>query len=111
MSAKIIKFVRPPIARPCRPPSPKRKAAPRLSPSIRALRDLDRETEHFACQMLWLGRTAKSGIDPRALAALFDEFLEDYLDNMEITLELLHEFARAWRARKARGKKPRLAPR
>jgi hypothetical protein len=108
VSAKIIKFVARLVKPPCRRPAPpKRKAAPRLSPSIRALRDLTRETETFACSMLWIGRIAQRGIDPRALAALFDEFFDDYLDNMDITIEMLHEFSRAWRARMARGKKPR----
>jgi hypothetical protein len=75
------------------------------------VRDLTRETEVFACSMLWLGRIAQRGIDPRALASLFDELFEDYLDNMDITVEMVAEFSRVWRARKARGRKPWPAPR
>ncbi len=106
--SNVIKFKPRPIPATYKPPPPlKRKAAPRLSPSVRALRDLTRETETFACSMMWLGQIAKRGIDPRALADLFDDLFEDYLDNMNITSELIHEFSRAWRARTARGKKPR----
>ncbi len=107
--SNIIKFKPRPIPPTYkRPAPPKRKAAPRLTPSVRALRELTRETETFACSMLWIGQIAKRGIDPRALADLFDDLFEDYLDNMDITSELIHEFSRAWRARIARGKKPRL---
>lgn len=105
MTAQIIKFAPKPakVAK----PAPKRRRAPRLSPSIRALRTLDQDASSLACWMLWVGDLAKRGSDPRALASLIDEFVEDYLDNIDLSARFIADFAEAWKRRQARGQKPR----
>jgi hypothetical protein len=108
VSAKIIKFKpRPTPASYKRPAPPKKKAAPRLTESVRALRALQHETDVFESCMLWLGQIAQRGVDPRALEAMIDDVFDDYFDNLDASVEMIEEFAAAWRRRMMRGKKPR----
>jgi hypothetical protein len=102
MTAEVIKFIKS-----ARAPKPRRDPRPRLSPSIRALREVQQESDELLTLLLYVGLVAVRGHDPRALAILVDDFMEDYLDNLGPAMELMASFAEAWLRREARRHKLR----